>query len=197
MKYYLKQSIFLVVYNLFMSMTAFAIIAIPEHLMWLQLILFALNIGLYLLIMSMTMFKEGELALKTRNANDLEREQLIRTGTSLPLKLNEEYKPWKGFLMGALVGAPMVICLIIHGILIAINPTFNGAGVASSFIYLAYHAPVSVLLGKISHWGQYFIMLYAIPIFATTSGVAYMLGGRKIQRQLDKISQKHHEIYGE
>jgi hypothetical protein len=200
MKYFLKQSGFLFIYNIFMTIIALGILCIQgKDLLWLRMILCVLNIGLYLFIAGMTFYKEGQEALKVRNANDLEREQIIKTGEALPLKIAEEYKPWKGFVMGAIICAPMVIALIVHLILaLATNGTVNGAGAVSGLLYMSFFAPVTELLGtETLVWAQYFIQLYAIPIIVVTAGVGYMLGAKKIQAQYDKIHEKQRQIYGD
>ncbi len=204
MKYYFKQSFFLIVYNLFMSITAFGIMAIPEHLLWLQMILFALNMGLYILILCMVSFKEGQTALKVRSANDLEREQIVKTGNALPLKLHEEYKPWKGYFIGFLIASPIIICLIIHSILIAFNTNFVGAGAVAGIIYMAFCGPIITLFGEGGVWygavplfAQYYILLYAVVVISVANGIAYNKGAAKMQRSYDKIKAKQREIYGE
>ena len=199
MKYYLKQSVFLILYNIFMTIIARAILCIQgDDLAWLKILLCVLNIALYLFIVFMTMYAEGGEALKVRHANDLNRREIIRTGEDLPLKLNEEYKPWKGFLIGFLIGSPIIICLIIHTILcLASGGTLIGAGVVSSILYMAFFAPVTVLLNvSVLAWGHYYIVLYTIPVIMAVAGLSYLFGGKKIQAQYDKIEQKQREIYG-
>ena len=200
MKYFLKQSGFLFFYNIFMTIIALGILCIPgENLAWLRIILCVLNIALYLFIVGMTFFKEGQDALKTRNANDLEREQIIKTGEALPLKLAEEYKPWKGFVMGAIICAPMVIALIVHFILaLATHGTVNGAGAVAGLIYMSFFALVSELASvETLVWGQYFIMLYALPLISGASGISYIMGANKIQAQYDRIHEQQRQIYGD
>ena len=96
MKYFLKQSGFLFIYNIFMTIIALGILCIQgKDLLWLRMILCVLNIGLYLFIAGMTFYKEGQEALKVRNANDLEREQIIKTGEALPLESEIPIAPAK------------------------------------------------------------------------------------------------------
>ncbi|MBE7087015.1 MAG: hypothetical protein E7369_01795 [Clostridiales bacterium] len=198
MKYYLKQSGFLILYNLFMTVIAFAILMIPgDDLLWLRLLLCGLNISLYLVIVAMTFFNEGREALKVRHANDLNRREIIRTGEDLPLKVAEEYKPWKGYFMGGLIGAPIIICLFIHTILIIISSNLVGAGGVAGLIYMSFFAPISTIANvDVLAWWHYYILLYALPILSATAGIAYRLGGDKQQRQYDMIEDKQRQIYG-
>lgn len=200
MKYYLKQSGFLFFYNIFMTIIAFAIMCIQgDDLLWLRLSLSFLNIALYLSIVGMSLYKEGQEALKVRYANDLEREQIIKTGDALPLKIHEEYKPWKGYLIGGLICSPMVLALIVHAILaLASGGTINGAGAVAGIVYMAFFAPISALSAQaVILWWQYFILLYCVPLISAVSGICYNLGAAKIQRQYDKIREQHRQIYGD
>ena len=105
MWYSIKQSLLPFIYLIFTAITAFGIMAI-ENMVWLQILLNTLNVALYVVIITAASYKDGQAALKVRLANDLEREQIIRTGEMRPLRLKEEYKPWKGFLYGGIACAP-------------------------------------------------------------------------------------------
>ncbi len=203
--YYVKQSGFLLLYNVFMIMIAMVIRMIPNHLMGLELAASIVNIGLYLVIVAMTMHREGTEGKKVLHANDLEREQIILTGKDVKLKKNEEYTPWKGYVIGLIICAPMVLCLIIHGILgLAGGIGLHGAGAVSSTIYMAFFNPVSILFGveaclatPVAVYWQHLMVLYALPIITFTCGFFYNLGAKKMQKQYDKLEAKHHEIYGD
>lgn len=56
----MKETWVLYVYTILTMITALAIAAIDEKLLWLQLILFTLNIGLYGLVAFMLVFKTGK-----------------------------------------------------------------------------------------------------------------------------------------
>lgn len=204
MWYYVKQAIFAFVYLFFMAVTAFGILCI-ENLTWLKIILLILNVGLYVVIVAATSYKDGQEALKTRVANDLERVQIIRTGESLPLKLKEEYKPWKGFFTGFIACVPLIVLLIIHTFLIIFGGSnFVGAGVVAGLIYLMVFAFTRVNVPTTAEGvtvtvapGIYYYTLFAIPIIMLTTGVFYILGAKKIERQQKMIKEKQRKIYGE
>ncbi len=195
MKYFLKQALFPLMYLVFMAIIAAGISLIG--VVWIETVLNLLNLGFYVFLMGISFFKEGQEALKVRHANDLEREEIIRTGEALPLKLTEEYKPWKGYVMGLIAAAPLVICMLIHFVLIlACGEVYNGAGVVASLLYLVFYAPYSVFIGEtISCW-QYFILLYAVGALALIAGIPYVLGAKKQQARYDEIAERQRMIYG-
>jgi len=206
MWYYIKQSIMPLLYLLFSAIIAISILCLGNDLMWLKYVLLVLNVGLYVFIIGSISYKDGQTALKTRIANDLEREQIIKTGEMRPLKLKEEYKVWKGFVFGAIACAPLIILLIIHTILtLTVGAESNGAGVIASFIYMmmfafsrAHVAPVAegsapVVIDP----NMYYWALLALPVIILTVGIGYMLGAMSIERQQRMIREKQRRIYGE
>lgn len=82
----MKETWVLYVYTILTMITALAIAAIDEKLLWLQLILFTLNIGLYGLVAFMLVFKTGEEAAKLRHANDIKRPRHHGNGRLLRLQ---------------------------------------------------------------------------------------------------------------
>lgn len=204
MKTYIKQAFIPFIYLVFVAIVSMAILSIEEKLLWLKIILAILNLGLYLSVVCGTSFKEGQIALKVRIANDLERQQIVKTGEDRPLKLKEEYKWWKGALIGGLACVPMLLLLLIHTILILINPALNGCGVAVAFIYMCIFC--FFMLGGSGSGAEtvspmppesFYLALVAIPIIMLACGISYYLGAKKIQFQQDAIKEKHREIYGE
>lgn len=194
--YYVKQSLFPFLYLIFMAIIAAGIGMINS--VWAQVLLYLLNLAFYVFLMVINFFKEGQTALKVRHANDVERMQIIKTGDALPLKLREEYKPWKGFFIGFITALPLLFCLLLHLILIlCAGEAYTGAGTVASLLYLVFFAPYSVAFSNaLSAW-QYFILLYAVPLMMVITGVPYVLGARKIQNQYDRIEQKQRQIYGD
>ena len=199
---YFKKGIIPFVYMVLSSIISMGILTIEDNLIWLKVILSIGNLGLYSVVTGAFAFKEGEQALKVRVANDIERKQIIRTGEDRPLKLHEEYKCWKGFLIGAISCAPIVVLMLLHTILILINPALNGSGVAASMIYLAGFAfmmlnkSVNPSILSVESVRCYFNFV-TIVIVSVAYGIGYVLGARKIQLQQDAIKEKHREIHGE
>ena len=122
--------------------------------------------------------------------------QKIKVNVDYSNKLKEEYKPWKGFVFGLIACVPLVILLILHALLTAINPQLNFAGAISSLIYaLFYYFPL-MITGVSEAWHVYF-PLVALVIIPLATGIPYVLGARKIERQQEMIKNKQRQIYGE
>ena len=48
----------------------------------------------------------------------------------------------------------------------------------------------------LQQWHYYFNLI-AVPIIMITTGLPYILGAKKIQRQQDMIKEKQRQIYGD
>ncbi len=194
--FFLKQALMPLIYLFFMAVTAVGILIIKD-LIWLKVILLGLNLFLYLFIVASAAYHDGQKALKVRIANDMERRQIILTGEDRPLKIREEFKVWKGFVIGGFACLPLIILLIIHTVLIsAFGSVYNGAGVLAGFLCMVVFAFFR-LNGTIASATFYYWSLVYIPIIVLTQGIAYYLGGKKIELQQEKIKEKHREIYGD
>ena len=197
-KHFLKQSIIPFIYLLLMALTSLSIGAIQgKHLVWLRLLLSVLAFGLYAVVVGAISYKEGQEAMKIRYANDIERRVIIRTGENRPLERVKEYQTWKGFTVGLVVCIPLVIMLIVHTILILVNPVNVGAGVLSGYVYMVWFMIFRCDLSVAVTAGTYYLVLTAIPAFACVTGIPYYLGGRKIEIQQERILEKQRQIYGD
>lgn len=198
MWHYVKQALLPFLYLFFTAISAFGIVSINNDLIWLKVVLGIANLGVYAFIIGASSFKDGQEALKVRIANDLERVQIIKTGEDRPLRLREEYKAWKGFFIGFVACAPLIVLLLIHTILIfAVGEAFVGAGAVAGFIYMMYY--MFALVDSTIQFSvfNYYWALFAIPIMMLITGIPYLLGARKIEIQQQAIKESHRQIYGE
>lgn len=205
MKYYLKQGLFPFIYQLFMATIALGILAI-SGLVWLKALLAVLNIALYVFIIAAVAYKDGQEALKVRMANDLERREIIRTGEDRPLRLREEYKPWKGFMFGFISCTPLIVLLILHTIVYNATGSYVGFGTIAGLLYMMvfvfFRLNVSASAGETAtgyeiSWYTYYGALIALPLVMLTMGIAYIMGAKKIMRQQEMIREKQRKIYGD
>lgn len=200
MKFYIKQGLFPFIYMLFMAMIAFGILAI-SGLIWLKILLGVLNVGLYAVVISAAAYKDGQDAMKVQIANDLERREIIRTGEDRPLKLHEEYKPWKGFMFGFVSCVPLLVLLILHTIVYLATGSYIGLGAIAGIIYLMFflffRLNASAAEGTGIAWYTYYGTLVALPVVMLITGISYILGAKKISRQQQMIKEKQRQIYGE
>ena len=199
---YVKNILLGYVYLCFMGMSAWAVSYMDSTIA--EFFLCFVNVAFFCFIMWYNLYKEGESAMNIRYSNDLEREYMVRTGFIRKLKEHEEFKAWKGFVMGLFVCAPLIICMLLHLILgLAVGPEYNGGGIVAGVMYLCFYWIFAVfMVGQGSaitamSWGGYFILLYVIPVILTVMGVAYIVGGRKAVKQHQFIENRHKEIYGE
>ena len=202
MKYYLKQGVFPFIYQLFMAMIAFGILAI-NGLIWLKILLAIVNIAFYLVIVTAVAYKEGQESIKVQMANDLERKEIIRTGEDRPLKLHEEYKPWKGFMFGFISCIPVVFFLLLHTIVYNATGSYTRLGSIAGFIALMFFmffrldASSVKVETTVVPWYTYYGALIALPVLMLSMGIAYILGAKNIMRQQEKIREKQRQIYGD
>ncbi len=191
-KYYMKETWVIYVYTILTMITALAIAAIDKKLLWLQLILFALNIGLYGVVAYMLIFKTGEEAAKLRHANDIKRRVIMETGDYYDFNRQGEYGAYKGAIIGLYASAPLLIMLLIQVILdIAGSDSAAISGVIG-FTYGAFFLPIRCIDAAASvYW-----MLYAVVIIVAIAHVAYQMGARKVHKQEERIKRTNAMIYG-
>lgn len=200
--YYIKQMFIPIMYLIIFDIIALGILCIGDNLIALKVILLVLSLGFFGFIIGAMAYKDGQMDYKIRIRNDLSREQIIKTGQDIPLKLNEEYKPWKGFLIGGVNCIPLIVLILIHVILtagkdptLASNP--NTAGAISALLYMVVFGFVQVKSTVVLTSLTYYVSLAIIPFFTLIPGICYYLGGRKIELQQQQIKEKHKMIYGD
>ncbi len=181
---------------LLLAVTAAGIMCI--RITWLAFALTLVNIALLIAITVIYMMRQGELAVKKMHANDLEREDMLRTGIPKELDKHKEYKPWKGYAIGAITTVPLLVCLFIHLILglVAGFGVHEGAGTVANVVHLTFTAPIYVLSGNAIDGALCFALLYCVPISIVSAGISYRLGARKILKQYEKIRKTQESIYG-
>ena len=195
--YFLKEMVLPLIYLVILSVTSLGITAINNNLLWLKYLLNVLVLAFYGLIIGAISWKNGELGAKILHANDLERRRIIETGEDRPLNRLKEYRPWKGFVEGLAVCLPLILIMIVHTILILIDPNRIGAGALAGYLYMIVFMFFMPDLTMKFSAGYYYLSLIAIPIFMVITGVAYILGYRKIQRQYEAVERKQNQIYGD
>lgn len=198
MWHYIKQAFIPFIYLLFLAVSAVGVLMISDQLIWLKVVLLILNLGLYVFVVGLISNKEGQIGYKALLANDMERMIIIKTGEDRPLKIHQEYAWWKGFLVGAVTCAPLVILLIVHLILFyTAGPQYNGAGTIGSFIYMVFAGFAKIdSRVPIAQW-QYYFTLISIPIMMAITGIPYIIGAKKMEKQQEQIAERQRQIYGE
>lgn len=194
MFYYFKRGFFPFLYLLFMFVIALGITAI-NGLVALKYILATLNLALYFFVVGAIAFKDGQDALKVRMRNDLERREIIRTGEDRPLKIHEEYKPYKGALIALATCSPMIILLLIQAVFNLTGVASATCGIITSYIYFVVFVFFRIAELQISNWGFFFSLSFLalmVPVYT----ILYNLGARKIEKQQEKIYAGKESAYG-
>ena len=196
MLYYLKKASFFLFYLMFIDIIGLGIIAIGID--GLELPLALLSIGFYMFIVIYMMLKEGKDSMRKLHANDVERLQLIKTGSCGKIDAHAEYAPWKGFFICFLAMSPMILFTIIHLILELCGTGVNAFGTIVNFMYLGFSCPYQcVVQGIYVGTSLFYIILYAVPLMIALTGVPYLLGAKKIGYQYKMIEEKQKRIYGD
>lgn len=204
MWYLIKQSLIPFAYLLCGLVIAGGAFSISDNAI-IQIAILTVNLGLFLFVVFTLCKKEGENGYMALVNNDINRKRIVETGEDLPLKVAEEYTAWKGFAIGGIICFPLVIMIIIHTILIfAVDPTQTLAGVGASILYMVVFAftrvgvvmPEDITQMAIDPY-MYYWTLIAIPIILLATGIPYILGAKKVERQQQQIKETHRAIHGE
>ena len=194
MKYFFKRAILPWVYLIFMTVLTLSVHAIDSVI--LKFILVSATLLLYVFIVGAISYKDGQEALKVRLANDIERKTIIETGEDRALN-REEYKPYKGFLIGVIVSIPLFILLLLHTLSI---PSAQGAttvfGTITNVLYSIIFNFFRITGEKLTVYTTYYTLLY-VPVICLSTGIPYILGAKQIENQQKHIKEIHQQIYGE
>jgi len=190
--YYLKNAAIFYVYLILTMITAFAIVAIPENLLWLKIILSILNMGLFGFIMFVMSMKNGEEAYKLKHTNDIKRRVIMETGDYYDFNTAKEYGKLKGFYIGLYAIAPLILMLFAELILVICRVESGVVSLIVGFTYGTFFFPLRMIDKNIS----VFWSLYGAAVIVAISSLGYYLGARKIIRQTEKIKRTNEQIYG-
>ena len=193
MKYYLKSSIIPFLYLFFQSSISIAIYTI--NIKPLGLALLGLNVALFLFTISAISFKNGENAYKTLLLNDAERRIIVETGEERPLKLNEEYSPIKGVILGLVPIIPLLVLMLVHLIIFLAGSDYTGIGAICVFLYKVPYAFFEYLGYGITS-SNCFLTLLTVPIAFFPIYVGYNLGARRERIKRAKIEEQRKSLHG-
>lgn len=196
MKYYLKKASFSLIYLIFMDAIALGINQIDAKNTALKLILLCVNLAFYIFLIGSLAFKDGEDALNVRVANDIDRKEMVKTGVVKKLRLTEEYKPYKGFLIGLVTCIPLIIFMAIHAIFYFSGSEYLGMGAIVDTLYNMITSFYKVFVTELNSI-DYFFALIALPVISLTTGIPYIIGGKRRERIQLRIEAQQRELYGD
>ncbi len=190
-KYYLKNCFIFYFYLIITMITALAIVAI-KNMLWLQIILSILNVGLFLFIMFTMCKKTGEDAYKLKHTNDIKRRVIMQTGDYYNFDTVSEYGKYKGVYIGIYTAAPLIIMLLLHLIIGFFGVRASALELACAFTYGTFIFPVKILSADASiYWS-----VYAVVVIILNAWLGYGSGVLKMKKQYAKIQKTNEQIYG-
>ena len=201
-KYFLKETWVVWAYTILTMVTAITITMIGAEeaertgvnkLLWLQGILFVLNLGLYGVVVYMMLYKTGETAAKLKHSNDIKRRVIAETGDYYDFDRVSEYGKYKGLYIGLFASAPLILLLLIQGIL---DICGSESTAVTAIIGIAYGAFLLPIRSVISASASVYWSFYAVAINVILIAVAYRMGAYKIKKQNDRIKKTNAVIYG-
>ena len=196
MKFYLKMALLPFVYLLFSAMIGLGVMLLDGEMLWLEIVLNATNTIFYAIIVSVAGFKDGQKALRVREQNDTFRQRIVKTGEDIPLNLHEEYTPWKGFLVGLISVAPIILLIAIHFLSnIGQAVPDNSVGMIAGVICMVVFGYV-ITTGSIT-FGQYALVLLIVPFVCGFYGGSYIWGAKKEKVGYDEIRRTRRELHGD
>lgn len=187
LSYFMKEFFVVNMYLIMFALIDLGVLCIGDNLIWLKLILCGAVLVSFIIIVGIFIGKEAETAVRVRRGNDLNREHIIKTGKDMPLNLAEEYKPWKGFAMGAIICIPLIIFMGIQMLTYVPGSESNPGGAISAFLYMVVFSFFRVDSRVDILQTDYYYIFLAIPLLILTVGISYIVGA--------KIATKKHERF--
>lgn len=197
-RYYAKKSGFAIIYLLLTLVTGLTGLAFSNNMLILKIILGVMNFALYGYFVFYYNYKTGEEAMSIRFSNDINRMEIVKTGKDIELRTIEEFKWWKGFLIGFFSSLPLILLWIIHflSVLITGNDTTIAGGVAM-FLYILVIYFFNIKNEGLATTGSFYLTGLYFPLVLLLSGVGYLVGGKKAKLRQQGFDELNKEIYGD
>lgn len=195
MKYFLRLTIAPIVYFLSTAFIVLGVQAFPTLSPIVRIILNSIFIGLYVLCTFVVMRKEGELAFNKLLLNDISRRKLLETGEDVVIKTTEEYRPYKGFIVGLICVIPLIILIMLH-LIVRVPGEISDMGIYAEMFY----SPIYAFFGHYKNATEsslYWGLLIAIVFLPISIGIPYIIGAMKRRKQDQDIAETNRRIYGD
>lgn len=129
----------------------------------------------------------GEKQYKNLLTGNIRRSKGVGEEIDKYCKPYEEYRVYKGFLIGTSVFLPMYLLILLNLIIKS-----GGIQIALKLIYAISYMPLIIFKENIS---IYFMVLLSV-LYIAAAGFGYFLGAKKIMLQQEKLQKTHDLIYG-
>lgn len=192
MKFFIKQAILPIIYIVLMAFTAIGVMCMNDDVVFLKVGFLILNLALFAYVVGAMAYKDGQDALQIRDANDVERRIIIETGEDRKLKLAEEYAPWKGFVFGLVACSPLIILTILQIIFDLCGVSSQVPEIIATYMFMM----ISSLIQLAGLKGYAWVVIFSLIFVCGCSGIPYIFGAKKIERQKQAIKETHKKIHG-
>ena len=194
MKYILRLTIAPLIFFIFFIIIAMGVQALNAGDL-IRIILGVLVFIMLIFCLGGIMIKEGQDAIKTLLANDIQRREIIRTGKDVEINVSKEYRPWKGFIVGLIFCIPLVIFIVLFGV----NGVQEGALNFGKLAEVVY-SPFYVLVGdftKTTSLDVYIGAIFVLVCLPLMLGIPYILGAHIRKNQTRIAEEMHKNIHGD
>ncbi len=149
---------------------------------------------LYMFVIGSIMIKEGQDAYGVLLANDAQRRHIVETGIIVDFDESNEYKAWRGFVVGLICCIPLIVMVLMHTIAFPRGDT-SRISIICEILYGTFYS-----IGRTYHHtnesGFYIgaaIILVALPLI---TGIPYMIGAHARRKQQENIRRMNDELHG-
>lgn len=195
MKSAIKASFFLMIYLILFGITSAAITTLKNVV--LRAVLYSVCILFHLVICAFMCYGEGKKSMKVRISNDAIRRRIVQTGEDLRYDKKAEYRTVNGFIMSLITTIPVIvvslICLISY---LSFGAVPNTLKVVTNYVSGNFYYLFCIISGVTADWG-YAMPIVFIALFSISMTLGYYLGGRKTEKNMDKINETKRKIKGE
>ena len=194
MKYLLKLIIIPIVYIISFAFLTVGIASIDGFTPLVKSIISILLVGVFTVVISMVMIKEGHDAYGVLLGNNAQRRHIVETGNVVEFDESKEYRPYKGFLAGLICCIPLIFMVILHLILVPIGNTSEISIICEMFYGLFFSVVRTYL--ETDAVGFFIISGVILVVLPLITGIPYMFGARRRRLQQENIKKLNDELHG-
>lgn len=195
MKYLLRLLIIPLVYLVCFAFTTTGITSIDGFSPLVKSLISLVLLLVYIFIMFTVMVKEGQDAYGILISNDAQRRRIVETGVVVDFETTKEYRPWKGFAVGAICCIPLVVMVLLHLIAFPRGDT-STVSLLCEMIYGVFFSIVRTYQNA-NEAGFFIISGVVLILFPLMTGIPYAYGARVRREQQEKVKKLNSELHGE
>lgn len=180
-----KEGVILFIYGIIMGVLAILGSMVKSRtllvLIYIAIVLF------YMFFIILFTKSSGEKQYKNLLTGNIRRSKGVTEDVLKYCKPHEEYRAYKGLLIGVAVFLPMYLLLIIHAA--------TDKLAVEAILKVLYSICYMPLLSFKEGISAYFMLPLSL-LYIAAAGFGYIFGGKKIMLQQEKLQKTHDLIYG-